>query len=86
MIPPPDNTPPVPLNRLRPGQRATVVGLVGGRGFRMRLLSMGLRVGSEVEVVHSSNGAAGPTLVAAGETRLAIGHGMAAKVLVAVKR
>jgi Fe2+ transport system protein FeoA len=45
---------------------------------------MGLNVGCDLEVVHSGDGRGGPTLVAAGESRLAIGHGMLDRILVAV--
>lgn len=57
----------------------------GGRGFRMRLVSMGLNVGSEVEVIQGGRGSGGPTLIASGHTRLAIGHGMAQKIIVSTE-
>jgi Fe2+ transport system protein FeoA len=71
-----------PLSRLPTGTEATVVALAGGRGFQGRLVSMGLSVGRSVRVVRSSNGAGGPTLIALGQTRLAIGRGMADRILV----
>ncbi len=57
----------------------------GGRGFRMRLLTMGLNVGSVVEVIQGGRGGRGPTLIASGHTRLAIGHGIARKIIVAAE-
>lgn len=72
------------LNTIAAGEKGTVVGLFGGRQFQDRLVSMGIHVGCEIEVLHSSDSQGGPTLVSAGETRLAIGQGMADKVLVAV--
>ena len=60
-----------------------VVAIEGGRGFQHRLIGMGLNVGSVLTVMHGTGGGIGPTLVAVGDTRLAIGHGMAEKILVA---
>ena len=74
-----------PLSRIPAGRKVTVVALAGGHAFQNRLVSMGLNVGSTLELMHSGNGRGGPTLVAVGEVRLAIGHGMAEKVLVAVE-
>ncbi len=73
-----------PLSLMRAGQKGTVVALTGGYEFQTRLVSMGLNVGCDLEVVHSGNGRGGPTLVATGESRLAIGHGMLDRILVAV--
>ncbi len=73
-----------PLNRLKPGEKALVVALAGGGSFQARLVDMGLNVGSRVEIIRSPNGRGGPALVAVGGTRLAIGRGMACKILVAV--
>lgn len=71
------------LNTLSVGEKGIVVGLLGGRQCQHRLVSMGINVGCEIEILHSSHGQGGPTLVKAGETRLAVGRGMADKVLVA---
>lgn len=73
-----------PLNRVADGTTVSIVTLRGGREFQTRISSMGLHVGSVVQVLHSGGKTGGPTLVAAGETRLAIGQGMAEHVLVAV--
>ena len=73
------------LGRLEKGTKATVVRLAGGRALQNRLVSMGLTVGSDVEVVRSSRVSGGPTLVAAGGTRLAIGRGMADRIEVTVR-
>ncbi|MCK4648046.1 ferrous iron transport protein A [bacterium] len=73
----------VSLTMILPGQRVRVVSLSGGRGLRSHLIGMGLNVGEEIEVVH--RGAPGPFLVAVKETRLAIGQGMAQKIMVSVE-
>jgi Fe2+ transport system protein FeoA len=45
---------------------------------------MGLRVGCRVQVVGGGAGG-GPVVVAVGDTRLAVGHGMANKIMVAIE-
>lgn len=73
-----------PLSKVPSGHRARIVALAGGRQFQARLLNMGLNIGFEVNVIHSGNGRGGPTLVASKGTRLAIGHGMAEKIMVSM--
>ncbi|MEA1936318.1 MAG: FeoA family protein [Thermodesulfobacteriota bacterium] len=68
------------LTMVSPGKRVKVVSLSGGRGMQERLISMGLGPGSEIEVMR--RGAPGPFIVAVGETRLAVGAGMAQKIMV----
>ncbi len=73
-------TPCMPLAMACAGERVRIVSLAGGRGMRQHLSSMGLNVGSEIEVIR--RGHPGPFLVASGDTRLAIGAGMAHKIMV----
>lgn len=73
-----------PLTRMQANEKAVIVALAGGRDFQNRLVSMGLNVGCEIEVLRIAGNAGGPTLIATMETRLAIGHGMASKIMVAV--
>ena len=63
-----------------------MVALAGGREFQHRLVSMGLNVGREVKVIRGSKGVGGPTLIALGQTRLAIGRGMAERIMVSPVR
>lgn len=73
-----------PLSRLKNNEKGVVLALEGGRRFVHRMTGMGLNVGSRVDVIQSGDGQHGPTLVATGETRLAIGHGMAEKIMISV--
>jgi len=70
----------VPLSVLPDGAAAMLVMIQGGPGLRSRLTAMGLRAGAAIRVVH--NGGRGPFVVAAGESRIVLGRGMARKVLV----
>ena len=70
----------VPLALVSSGKKVKIVSIVGGRGLREHLVNMGLDVGSEIEVL--KQGKPGSFLVAVKETRLAIGQGMAQKIMV----
>ena len=61
--------------------------LRGGREFQRRILSLGLSVGCEIEVMQGG-GQGGQNAIAArmGDTRLMIGHGMAQKIIVRVAK
>ncbi len=69
----------LPLTMLPPGRPARVVEVRAGRQLRDRLAGMGLVPGRVVRVLRDNGG---PLLVAVGETRLAVGRGMAHKILV----
>ena len=70
------------LDRLDPGTRAVVSELRGGRGFASRLAGMGISVGCQIEVLQ--NPAHGSLLVLVRDTRIALGRGVASKILVTV--
>jgi len=73
------NSPVLPLSFLPAGRRAVVKEVVGGFGFRRRLAEMGLVKGAVVRVIRNDRG---PLIIALGEARLALGFGMAQKVIV----
>jgi Fur family ferric uptake transcriptional regulator len=70
----------MPLIMASSGERVRIVGFRGGKGMERRLTSMGLNQGAEVEVIKSIG--PGPLIVASRETRIALGFGMAKKILV----
>lgn len=74
----------VRLSELPPGQRARIITVKGGKGFRERFSGMGLHIGSEIEVLHST-GSNGMILIKTGDTRLMIGHGMAHKIFLRIE-
>ena len=69
------------LSDLKSGQKAVIVELDGGKGFVKHLSDMGLRKGSEVEIISNRGG---PVLIRCGETRFAIGHDMARRIYVKI--
>jgi Fe2+ transport system protein FeoA len=70
----------VPLSVVSQGRKVKIFSLSGGRRMQERLVSMGLGPGSEIEVMRK--GAPGPFIIAVKETRLAIGGGMAQRIMV----
>ena len=76
-------SPLIPLDVAKAGERVVIKEIIGGRGARARLASMGYRPGDVLEVV--SNDGQGRLIVGHGNTRLAIGRGIAAKLIVALE-
>ncbi len=67
------------LAKLPVGCRARIRRIQGGRQLTHRLLGLGLRVGSEVELTQRRGGG---VVVANGGARVALGSGVAEKLLV----
>lgn len=72
-------TSPTALINLPIGSRARIIAILGGRGLHRRLLGLGLRVGSEVEVLHQRGRG---VVIAAADNRIALGGGVAEKLLI----
>ena len=70
-----------PLTELKPGDQGTVVAVKGGRGMQSRLRSLGLIEGQTLRKL-SALAWGGPVVVEVKRTQVAIGRGMAAKILV----
>lgn len=70
----------MPLVMAKQGERLIIKDITGGSGGRMRLLTMGLRLGDEIEVITNKN--KGQLVIAADYKRYALGRGLAEKILV----
>jgi ferrous iron transport protein A len=70
----------MPLTMSQPGKEVTLIAVYGGRGIRMRLHSLGLIPGAKLRVLN--NNGAGPLMVAVMDSRVALGWGMAHKIMV----
>jgi len=73
----------VSLVEMLPGQEGTIVAIDGGQGMVNRLWVMGIFPGRKVTKL-SSLPAQGPVVIKVGNQELALGRGMAQKVMVEV--
>lgn len=69
----------VSLAMVEAGTMVRLVSVQGGRELRSRLADMGLVPGMELRVIRNTGG---PFIIAIKESRLALGRGMAQKILV----
>ena len=70
----------LPLVNARQGERLIIREINGGAGARMRLMTMGLRIGDSIEIITNQN--KGQVVIAADFNRYALGYGLAEKILV----
>lgn len=71
----------ISLNELPLGQRLRLVHIDGGRQLKQRLMALGISVGGELRVVQRRPGG---VVVARSGNRVALGHGIAHKLLAEV--
>jgi ferrous iron transport protein A len=74
----------VDLTQLEEGENGVVVDIQGGHGLIRRLESLGIRVGKKVTKV-SSQFMRGPITIRIDNFQVAIGFGMARKILVEIE-
>jgi len=74
----------VDLTQLAEGENGMVVDIQGGHGLTRRLESLGIRVGKKVTKV-SSQFMRGPITIRIDNFQVAIGFGMARKILVEIE-
>lgn len=70
----------MPLVMAKQGEKGVIKAINGGTSGRIRLLTMGLRVGDEIEVITNMN--RGQVVIASDYKRLVIGRGMAGKIMI----
>ncbi|MBL6957847.1 MAG: ferrous iron transport protein A [Rhodospirillales bacterium] len=69
-----------PLALAQGGERLRIAAFKTGKGLGMKLSTLGLHVGSEVEVLHRQIN--GSVVVSRDSNRVALGAGMAQKIMV----
>ena len=72
----------MPLIMAKPGETVIVREMTGCRHKQTRLASMGLRPGDRVEIIENTVG--GRVILGLQNARLAIGRGMANKIMVSL--
>jgi Fur family ferric uptake transcriptional regulator len=70
----------MPLTLAKPGERLVIKEINGGANAKMRLLTMGLRIGDKIEVI--SNNGHKRLAVAVDLKRYVLGRGLAEKITV----
>jgi len=70
----------MPLSMVSAGELVQVVAVRAGWGLQRRLADMGLTPGVQVRVMNSQR--PGPVVINIRGTRLALGHGIAHKIMV----
>jgi Fur family ferric uptake transcriptional regulator len=78
-----ERSPLMPLDSARTGERVIIKEIIGGRAVKGRLASMGFRSGDVLEIIN--NEGQGRLIIGHGNTRLAIGRGMATNLIVALE-
>ena len=73
----------ISLQQMRAGQRGKVVEIQGGHGLVNRLSALGIRPGKRITKV-SSMLMRGPVTIQSGNLQVAVGFGMAKKIIVEV--
>lgn len=71
------------LHQLNEDQAGTVVEINGGCGLEQKLNNLGVRPGKEIVKINDSF-IGGPVTVQVDQAKVAIGHGMAEKIVVEV--
>jgi ferrous iron transport protein A len=71
----------ISLAQMQTGQRGKIVEINGGYGLARKLDALGIRVGKEITKI-SAQWMRGPVLLRQDNTQVALGFGMASKVLV----
>ena len=70
----------MPLAMVSPGEQVRLLAINGGQRLRKRLADLGLNLGVTVRVLQRD--ARGPLILAVKDSRLALGRGMAHKIMV----
>ena len=68
----------MPLSMVSPGEKVKIVEFQGGTQLKNRLSDMGISIGQQVEVLNRG----GPIIVSVKGSRVALGKGLAQKVMV----
>lgn len=74
----------VTLASMKNGQSGIIYAISGGRGMTTRLEALGVRIGAGI-IKKSSLMRGGPVIIAVGNTEIAVGYGMASRIIVEVE-
>jgi ferrous iron transport protein A len=72
------------ITQMNPGEKGVIINIYGGIGLLKKLDALGIRVGVEITKV-SAQLFRGPVTIQVGNTQVAIGYGMAKKIIVSLQ-
>ena len=72
------------LNQMEEGQSGVIISILGGGGATKRLADLGLVKGKKIKVIRKTL-FRGPVQIEVGGSRLILGRGLTAKIMVEVK-
>ena len=71
----------VPLTKAPVGERLRIIAVRAGKTLEKRMISMGMPLGMEIEIMHRRGGS---VVLVVGTSRVALGAGMVGKIMVEV--
>jgi len=71
----------ISLAQIKANRKGKIVEILGGANLQSKLMNMGVRSGKEFTKL-SHIGLEGPVVIKIGRTILALGHGIASKIMV----
>jgi ferrous iron transport protein A len=74
----------IPLTEVKPGESHKVIRIIGGYGMIRKLHLMGIKEGKVVKKV-SFQPMRGPVVIEIGGSQVAVGYGMASRIMVEVE-
>jgi len=74
----------ISLLQLKENQKAKIVEIIGGGALQHRMMSMGIYAGREISKL-GHIALRGPVTIKVGRAHFALGHGMAAKIVVEIE-
>ena len=74
----------ISLVHIKANHKGKIAEISGGANLQSKLMSMGMYIGKDI-IKLSHIGLRGPVVIKTGRTILALGHGVAAKIIVEVE-
>lgn len=74
----------ISLDKMPAGKKGIIIDVQGGHGIVQKMNVLGIRPGKEIIKI-SNQLMKGPIIIRSGNTEIAIGYGMARKIMVEVK-
>ncbi len=69
----------MPIAYVNQGEEVKILDIAGGQGVYKRLMEMGIYPGASVKIISNTGG--GPIIIGVKDTKIALGRGMAMKII-----